>query len=178
MMENRPEFLAITMGLAKVGVTIALINTSAKEKQLYHALTVSQTKVFILTPQMKANYLSSLPFFDETVTAEPCVWWYGQGTKSNRHLGHFVFTDNRSLFSRFAIVDLSESNKGKPDAKKRKVAEKRFDLNYATFPTSRLDKKARLSVKPRDPLFYIFTSGTTGASKAAKFSVSAIMTFV
>jgi len=62
-----------------------------------------------------------------------------------------------------------DEGKEKPE-KRRKIAERRFDLNYVTFPTTRPEKRLRVTVRPRDPLYYIYTSGTTGVSKAAKFS--------
>ena len=44
MMENRPEFLAVTMGLAKAGVTIALININVAGSLLVHAVTVAAAR--------------------------------------------------------------------------------------------------------------------------------------
>ena len=38
LMENRPEFLASWMGLAKLGAVTALINTNLTGKALRHAL--------------------------------------------------------------------------------------------------------------------------------------------
>ncbi len=38
MMDNRPEFPLIWLGLAKVGIVTALLNTSARERVLRHAL--------------------------------------------------------------------------------------------------------------------------------------------
>src|SRR5437899_5431681 len=38
VMENRPEYLAVWMGLAKAGVTIALINTNLRGEALAHSV--------------------------------------------------------------------------------------------------------------------------------------------
>ncbi len=40
MMENRPEMLATVLGLAKIGVTIALVNTSQVGKVLAHSINL------------------------------------------------------------------------------------------------------------------------------------------
>lgn len=41
MMDNRPEYVAIWLGLAKAGITTALLNTNTKGKPLVHAITVA-----------------------------------------------------------------------------------------------------------------------------------------
>ncbi len=44
MMENRVEFLALLMGLNKIGVTAGLLNTNLSGKSLIHCITVTQSK--------------------------------------------------------------------------------------------------------------------------------------
>lgn len=41
MMDNRPEYVALWLGMAKAGCSTALINTNLKGKPLVHAMTVS-----------------------------------------------------------------------------------------------------------------------------------------
>ena len=47
LMENRPDYLAVWLGLAKFGVTAALINTSASGSVLAHALDQVGSKAII-----------------------------------------------------------------------------------------------------------------------------------
>jgi len=44
MMENRVEFLALLMGLNKIGVTAGLLNTNLTGKSLIHCITLTQSK--------------------------------------------------------------------------------------------------------------------------------------
>lgn len=44
MMENRVEFLALLMGLNKIGVTAGLLNTNLTGKSLIHCITVTESK--------------------------------------------------------------------------------------------------------------------------------------
>jgi citronellyl-CoA synthetase len=44
MMENRVEFLALLMGLNKIGVTAGLLNTNLTSKSLIHCITVTHSK--------------------------------------------------------------------------------------------------------------------------------------
>jgi fatty-acyl-CoA synthase len=48
MMENRLEFFYIAFGLAKIGVTIALINTQIRGRALSHALETAKAKAFFI----------------------------------------------------------------------------------------------------------------------------------
>ena len=46
-MENRPEYIATWLGLAKIGVTPALINYNLKQQSLVHTIQVSNCKAII-----------------------------------------------------------------------------------------------------------------------------------
>jgi solute carrier family 27 fatty acid transporter 1/4 len=46
-MENRPEFVATWLGLSKLGVITALINTNLKQQALVHSITIAKSKVII-----------------------------------------------------------------------------------------------------------------------------------
>jgi fatty-acyl-CoA synthase len=48
LMENRPEYLVVWGGLAKVGVTTALINTNLSGRGLRHALAASRADTLVL----------------------------------------------------------------------------------------------------------------------------------
>jgi len=52
MMENRPEFVISWLGMAKVGVKVAMINTSIKEKGLVHCLKISKSKMVIFGAEL------------------------------------------------------------------------------------------------------------------------------
>jgi fatty-acyl-CoA synthase len=55
-MENRPEFLACWLGLAKAGVCTALINTNLTGAPLIHALTVSGANRLVLGGELAAAW--------------------------------------------------------------------------------------------------------------------------
>ncbi|KAJ3192177.1 hypothetical protein HK101_006929, partial [Irineochytrium annulatum] len=136
LMENRPEFLAFTNGLAKCGVTVALLNTNLTGDLLAHAVETSSCRVLICSVKKRGNLLPAMRGFGKQRLE---VWWYaGEGLD----------------------VPAEEVGEGKA-------------LNASllrSFPDRRMAKEARKGVGARDPLYYIFTSGTTGPSKAAKFS--------
>ncbi|XP_046676184.1 long-chain fatty acid transport protein 4 isoform X2 [Homalodisca vitripennis] len=47
MMDNRPEFLCFWLGLSKLGVVTALINTNLRQSSLAHSISVASSKAFI-----------------------------------------------------------------------------------------------------------------------------------
>jgi len=58
LMENRPEYLAIWMGLAKLGVTTALINANLAGTTLRHALATSEARHLVLGAECIDRYRS------------------------------------------------------------------------------------------------------------------------
>jgi fatty-acyl-CoA synthase len=56
LMENRPEFIVIWAGLAKLGITIALVNPNTRDRALEHALEASGAKSVIVGAEVLPNY--------------------------------------------------------------------------------------------------------------------------
>ena len=46
-MHNRPEYVAIWIGLSKIGIVTALVNNNLRDKSLLHALTIVDAKAVI-----------------------------------------------------------------------------------------------------------------------------------
>ena len=61
MVENRPEFFASWMGLSKIGVTAALINTFARKRALEHAIRETGAKVLFIGAECLDQLLEILP---------------------------------------------------------------------------------------------------------------------
>ena len=61
MMPNRPEYLAIWFGLARAGVSTALINTNLIGHSLAHTLSVVNSKAAIVDASLMPIFLPALP---------------------------------------------------------------------------------------------------------------------
>lgn len=131
MMLNRPDFVIIWLGMAKIGVVTALINTSATGSVLAHALKQVNARALIVDSEL-ANAVAELPEADR-----PSTLWVQ--TEAGR-----------------TPYDLPGAG----------------DFNAATDAASDAnpDRSLRAGIVMGDPLYLIFTSGTTGLPKAAKMS--------
>ncbi len=58
-MHNRPEYVAIWIGLAKIGIVTALVNNNLRDKSLLHALTIVDAKALIFEAALSEGKLLS-----------------------------------------------------------------------------------------------------------------------
>lgn len=47
LLDNRPEYVAIWLGLAKAGIVTALINYNLRDKPLAHSIQITDSKAVI-----------------------------------------------------------------------------------------------------------------------------------
>lgn len=136
-MENKPQYVGVLLGLSKIGVTAALINTNLTMTSLVHCITVGNSKGII---------------FDFTLG--PAVADVIDELKSKDSRFSSFIIDSPDPFSSMpitlpfqGIVDLDSGVEG---------------MSSGAVP-----KSIRNSVQWSDSLCYIYTSGTTGLPKAA-----------
>jgi fatty-acyl-CoA synthase len=73
MMPNRPEYMAIWLGLSRLGVTTALVNTQLRGASLAHCLNVAQPRHIIVD----ASLSTGLAAVAQTLQGAPLIWLHG-----------------------------------------------------------------------------------------------------
>jgi solute carrier family 27 fatty acid transporter 1/4 len=54
-LENKPEYVGIWLGLSKIGVISALINTNLRNQQLVHSINVAEPKAVIYSSELEKS---------------------------------------------------------------------------------------------------------------------------
>jgi fatty-acyl-CoA synthase len=73
MMPNRPEYLAIWLGLTSAGVVVALINTELRGHSLAHCIDIVSPKHVIVATECTAQFESATA----QLMSRPKVWLHG-----------------------------------------------------------------------------------------------------
>lgn len=123
-MTNRPEYVAIWVGLAKIGVVTALINTNLAGVPLTHTIDIAETDHVIVSSDLADAYLAITP----GLKRKPKAWSHG------------------------GPINGASS----------------FEDALGAQPQARPPAALRDAVKGGDMCMYVYTSGTTGAPKAAR----------
>jgi fatty-acyl-CoA synthase len=133
LMENRPEYLSSWGGLAKLGVTTALINTNLTGRALTHAIGAADTRFLMLGAECSDHYASAA---DELAAGNLQVWVTREdGDDTPRPEGAHDLD-----------AALAEESDADPDPSVRAGLKGRDDLFYIyTSGTTGLPKAARFS---------------------------------
>jgi fatty-acyl-CoA synthase len=150
LMENRPEFIGIWLGLSRIGVVTALLNTNLTGDRLAHCMREADARHCIVGVELAEAAASAIPELE----TPPAILVAG--------------TLEAPIDDVEAIPAVLRDAPG---------GARPFDALYAHQSTAPVPEAARADRRGADPLFYIYTSGTTGLPKAARVSHSkAILT--
>ena len=77
-MPNRPEFLAVWIGVTRVGGVTALLNTNLVGPSLAHCIDIAAPKHIIVAAELLEPFLAVLP----SLKSAPKVWVHGDNAQN------------------------------------------------------------------------------------------------
>ena len=140
-MENRPEYVGIWLGLSRIGVVTALLNTNLTGERLAHCLREASPRAWLVGLELLESSMSALPLLEDA----PPV---------------FVADLASGVPASAAAVGIALNNANLES----------FDEHLASGPTVAIDSSIQAARRGGNLLFLIYTSGTTGLPKAARIS--------
>jgi fatty-acyl-CoA synthase len=143
LMENRPEFIGVWLGLSRIGVVSALLNTNLTGDRLAHCMREAGARHWIVGVELEEAAASAVTH----LTDVPLV----------------LVTGSREAPIEDAASIPSTLLQVVPDARP-------FDGLHAKQSAMAVPSDVRADRLGGDGLFLIYTSGTTGLPKAARIS--------
>jgi fatty-acyl-CoA synthase len=80
MMPNRPEYLAVWIGITSVGGVVALLNTNLVGPSLAHCIDTVEAKHIIVASELAASFASAAPFIKSGLK----IWSHGESATGPR----------------------------------------------------------------------------------------------
>ncbi|HIF94402.1 MAG TPA: hypothetical protein EYQ60_14975 [Myxococcales bacterium] len=148
-MENRSEYVGIWLGLSRIGVVSALLNTNLTGERLAHCMREANAEHWIVGHEMVEHVASALP----ELSTKPQVLVAG--------------SSSARIEDAAAIPAVMQE--AAPSATS-------FDAALTHQSSAAVDLSLRAARLGSDGLFLIYTSGTTGLPKAARISHSKAIT--
>ena len=173
LMDNRPEFIALWLGLAKVGVVAALVNTGLRGKALAHCLRSCDAAAFVVG----AECMDAFRAVRGELPPDVPVWVHDEranGGSGGGGGGGSGSSSGNSGVSRASLSEVAATISPSDSAHSHPPSSAPLDLAAAlasysdSVVASRDFTVHRAGLDSSDLLFLIFTSGTTGFPKAAR----------
>jgi len=126
LMPNRPEYMAIWLGISSVGAVVSLLNTNLMGASLAHCIGAVPAKSIIVTAEFVEALMSALP----QVEGSPSLWMHGPSGAEFRRID----------------LDIEHHSGGSlSDVERRVVTVDDLALCIYTSGTTGLPKAARVS---------------------------------
>ena len=82
LMSNRPDYVAIWLGITLAGGVAALINSNLTGASLAHCITIANPRLLIVEGGLHAAYESAAPHLADDIAGGPRLWSHGESPAS------------------------------------------------------------------------------------------------
>jgi fatty-acyl-CoA synthase len=82
LMKNRPEYMAIWLGITSTGVVVSLLNHNLTGSSLAHCIRVVSPRHIIVDNECAENLLAALPHLESS----PSIWSHGSGDTTHARI--------------------------------------------------------------------------------------------
>ena len=83
LMANRPEYIAVWLGITSVGGVVSLLNTNLAGPSLAHCIRAVSPKHLIVAAEFAQQFIATLPHLS---AAAPTLWIHGGGNDLGRRI--------------------------------------------------------------------------------------------
>ncbi len=83
LMANRPEYIAVWLGITSVGGVVSLLNTNLAGPSLAHCIRAVSPKHLIVADEFAQQFIATLPHLS---AAAPTLWIHGGGNDLGRRI--------------------------------------------------------------------------------------------
>jgi fatty-acyl-CoA synthase len=85
-MPNRPEYIAIWLGITRIGGVVSLLNTNLAGRSLAHCINIVEPKHIIIAAELMEAFVTARPH----VTSSFKIWSFGDGGREYPRIDHAV----------------------------------------------------------------------------------------
>ncbi|MBO0722402.1 MAG: long-chain-acyl-CoA synthetase, partial [Blastocatellia bacterium] len=93
MMHNCPEYVAIWLGLTRVGVVVSLINVNLTGASLAHCIKIVRPRLILIQPELVDAFKSARPFLDTNLE----VWSKGDCGYEARNINEELASSSKNF---------------------------------------------------------------------------------
>ena len=88
MMPNRPEYLALWLGITRTGAVVSLLNTNLTGPSLAHCINIAAPRHIIVAAALEDRFTSA----EWHLTGEAKVWVHGAGCSDRKRIDQELWT--------------------------------------------------------------------------------------
>jgi fatty-acyl-CoA synthase len=106
IMPNRPEYIAIWLGLSSAGIVVALINTELRGHSLAHCIDIVTPKHVIVAAECAVQLASATA----QLISQPTVWMHGENDGGYARIDHAIerYQDEPAASGEYTPVTIND----------------------------------------------------------------------